>query len=176
MKALTIIGRFMFWFVILQLLVAIEPGQTSGSSQPEPAATEAVRKLALSNKPWTGDFDRMLERRIIRVLAPYSRSLYFNDKGHESGLTAETVRDFERWINKKYAKTLGKRPVTVYIIPTTRDNLLPELVSGMGDAAIGNLTVTEERLKTVDFASPPDAPSVKELVVRTEIAGDRLRG
>ena len=54
-------------------------------------------------------------------------------------------------------RTLGKRPLTVFIIPTTRDKLLPEVARGMGDVAIGNLTVTEERLKTVDFASPEDA-------------------
>ena len=74
----------------------------------------------------------MLERRMIRVLVPYSRSLYFNDKGHEMGITAENIRDFERWINKKYAKKLGKRPLTVLIIPTTRDKLLPEVVTGPG--------------------------------------------
>jgi membrane-bound lytic murein transglycosylase MltF len=107
----------------------------------------------------------MLNRRIIRVLVPYSRSLYFNDKGRERGISAETVRDFERWINKKYLKKLGKRPVTVFIIPATRDKLLPEIVQGRGDIAAANLTVTEERLKTVDFASPAAEPGVKELVV-----------
>jgi membrane-bound lytic murein transglycosylase MltF len=102
---------------------------------------------------------------MIRVLVPYSRSLYFNDKGRERGLSAENVRDFERWLNKKYAQKLGKRPLTVYIIPTTRDKLLPEVVQGLGDIAVGNLTVTAERLKTADFASPADRPGVKELVV-----------
>ena len=165
MKKILIVATIMFCFVTSQFLAASAPGQGPDSSQSEQAAAEDVRKLALSNKPWTGDFDRMLERRIIRVLAPYSRSLYFNDKGHERGITAETVRDFERWINKKYAKTLGKRPVTVYIIPTTRDRLLPELASGMGDAAIGNLTVTEERLKVADFVSPEGVRIMKELVV-----------
>jgi len=82
-----------------------------------------------------------------------------------AGITADTVRDFERWINKKYAKTLGKRPLTVLIIPTTRDKLLPEVVRGMGDIAAGNLTVTEDRLKDVDFASSADYPATKELVV-----------
>lgn len=82
-----------------------------------------------------------------------------------AGITADTVRDFERWINKKYAKTLGKRPLTVLIIPTTRDKLLPEVVRGMGDIAAGNLTVTEDRLKNGDFASPEGSPATRELVV-----------
>jgi membrane-bound lytic murein transglycosylase MltF len=135
------------------------PGTFAEPGRPAP------RQLELSRKPWTGDFDGMLERRIIRVMVPYSRSLYFNDKGRERGLTADAVRDFERWLNKKYAKQLGKRPLTVYIIPTTRDKLLPDVVSGLGDIAAANLTVTEERRKSVDFAVPPEQPLHKELVV-----------
>lgn len=130
-----------------------------------PAAAGTPRQLSLDNKPWKGDFDQMLERRIIRVLVPYSRTLYFNDKGHERGITAENVRDFERYLNKKHAKELGKRPLTVYIIPATRDKLLPSLNDGLGDIAAGNLTVTEERLKVVDFAAPDDRKPVRELIV-----------
>jgi membrane-bound lytic murein transglycosylase MltF len=130
------------------------PGSASGSN---------VRQLSLAEKPWTGDFDRMIERRMIRVLVPYSRTLYFNDKGRERGLTAELVRDFEQYINRKL-KT-GKRPVTVYLIPTTRDKLLPKLVDGLGDIAAGNLTVTDERLREVDFVVQTDRKPVAEIVV-----------
>ena len=147
------------------ILITSALGQPSGSSQPKPEAKRTVRRLDISNKPWTGDFDQMLDRRIIRVLVPYSRTLYFNDKGHERGITADTVRDFERWINKKYAKTLRKRPLTVFIIPTTRDKLLPDVTKGIGDIAAGDITVTEDRLKVVDFASATDWLSMKELVV-----------
>ena len=98
----------------------------------------------------------MLERRTIRVYAPYSRSLYFIDKGRERGLGAELVRDFERWVNQKYAKQLGKRPLTVYIVAATRDKLLTDLTDGYADIAIGNLTVTDERLKVVDFVAPDE--------------------
>ena len=130
----------------------------------EPAA-DVPRKLSIVNKKWTGDFDKMLERRMIRVYAPYSRSLFFNDKGRERGLSAEIVRDFERWLNKKYAKQLGKRPLTIYLVPATRDKLVPDVVEGLADIAVGNLTVTEERLKLVDFAVPSVLSSVDEIVV-----------
>src|SRR5262245_25934689 len=128
------------------------------------AKAEKSRQLNLEVKPWQGDFDGMLERRLIRFLAPYSRSLFYNDKGRERGLTAELARDFERYVNQKYAKELGKRPVTVLIFATTRDKLLPNLVSGLGDIAAGNLTITPERLKTADFAADPDR-IVRELVI-----------
>ncbi|MBV8271168.1 MAG: transporter substrate-binding domain-containing protein [Cupriavidus sp.] len=145
---------------------ASAPAASSAVAKP-PASTAAAppRQLKLVNKPWKGDFDAMLEQRTIRVLVPYSRTLYFSDKGHERGLTAELVRDFERYVNKTYASKLGNRPLTVYIIPTTRDRLLPDLDSGLGDIAAGNLTETAERLKVVDFAAPRHQKPVRELVV-----------
>jgi membrane-bound lytic murein transglycosylase MltF len=137
---------------------AAEPGEGTGTPGP--------RRMAIVNKPWKGDFDQMLERRMIRVYAPFSRSLYFNDKGKERGLAVELVRDWERYINVKYAKQLGKRPLTIYIAPATRDKLLPDLNAGLSDVSIGNLTVTDERLKEVDFI-PGDAgrATVTEIMV-----------
>jgi membrane-bound lytic murein transglycosylase MltF len=141
---------------------------TSGLADGAPAAAEVttqddVRALSTALKPWKGDFDQMVERRRVRVLVPYNRTLYFSDKGTERGVTAETVRDFERYINKKYRT--DKRPITVLIIPTTRDKLIPEVAAGLGDIAAGNLTVTEARLKQVDFYAPDDQKLHAELVV-----------
>jgi len=73
------------------------------------------------------------------------------------------VLDFERYINQKL-KT-QKRPITVYIIPTTRDRLLPDVAAGLGDIAAGNLTITEERLRVVDFASAGVRNYVSEMVI-----------
>ncbi|WP_233806904.1 transglycosylase SLT domain-containing protein [Paraburkholderia sp. HP33-1] len=135
------------------------------ASPATPASAPGARRIDLGNQPRTGDFDAMLDRRLIRVLVPYSRTLYINDQGHERGLTAGLMRDFERYVNKKYQSTLGKRPLTVVIIPTTRDQLLPGLIAGRGDIAAGNLTVTETRLKQVDFVAPRDRKPVREVVV-----------
>ncbi|MFM0221721.1 MltF family protein [Paraburkholderia dipogonis] len=143
--------------------------QTASSNTPasQTVATQAikVRKLDVAIKPWSGDFDAMLQRHVIRFLVPYSRTLYFNDKGRERGLSAELARDFERYINKRYASQLGKRPVTVYLIPTTRDKLLANLSAGLGDISAGNLTATDERKKLVDFVAPRDLKPVRELIV-----------
>lgn len=128
-------------------------------------ATSAERKLRVTTEPWTGDFDAMLDRRMIRVAAPYSRTLFYIDKGRERGVGTELVRDFEQWINRKYAKQLGKRPLTIYVAAVTRDKLLPDLGAGVADIAIGNLTVTDERLKAVDFVAPEDVRKVNEIVV-----------
>jgi membrane-bound lytic murein transglycosylase MltF len=145
------------------------PGKPAAAAAKSAAAGEALpmpRKLAIANKAWIGDFDKMLERRVIRVFAPYSRSLYFNDKGRERGLAAELIRDFEHYLNVKYAKQLGKRPLTVYIGPATRDRLLPDVAEGMADIAIGNITVTDERLQLVDFVARDEGKrAINEVIV-----------
>ena len=129
------------------------------------ATSEGTRQLAIANKPWTGDFDQMLERRMIRVYTPYGRSLYYIDKGRERGIAAELVRDFERWVNQKYAKQLGKRPLTVYIVAATRDTLAADLNGGLADIAVGYLSATEEHLKVADFVAPDEKLSDVEILV-----------
>ena len=112
--------------------------------------------------PWTGDFDGMMERRVVRVLVPYSRSLFFNDKGAQRGLLADELKDFEFFLNRKYK--LRTRRITVVALPTTRERLIPGLLEGHGDIAAGNLTITAERGKLVDF-SRPQAAGIAEIVV-----------
>jgi ABC-type amino acid transport substrate-binding protein len=147
---------------------AVAQGAAGKAQGSESAAAPAgqPRRLTIANKPWTRDFDKMLERRMIRVYAPFSRSLYFSDKGRERGIAVELVRDWERYLNIKYAKQLGKRPLTIYIAPATRDKLLPYLGEGLADVSIGNLTVTEERLKEVDFVPGDEGQrTINEIVV-----------
>jgi membrane-bound lytic murein transglycosylase MltF len=149
---------------LLTLLAAVAAAQPA-AKQPVPEASQP-RRLAIANKVWTGDFDKLLERRMLRVYAPYSRSLYFSDKGRERGLAVELARDWERYLNQKYAKKLGKRPLTIYIIPATRDKLLPDLAAGLADVSIGNLTVTEERQQLADFVVGKDGRRrISEVVV-----------
>jgi membrane-bound lytic murein transglycosylase MltF len=166
--------------IVLAAAVALASASAFAQAPATPAAEgqTKLRTLSVADKKWTGDFDKMLERRLIRVAVPYSRSLYYNDKGRERGITAENIRDFERWLNQKYAKQLGKRPITVYIVPTTRDELLPDVTGGIADIAAGNITVTEQRLKQVDFVAPADQRPVSELVLsRVPIASaDELSG
>lgn len=50
-------------------------------------------------------------------------------------------------------------------MPATRDKLLPAVREGLADIAVGNLTVTDERLKLVDFVAPQEKPDVFELLV-----------
>ena len=155
MKALRIgvaVGAFLLFTT---MIFAAEP----------PAAQRNPRALPTVAREFKLDFDGMVERRVIRVLVPYSRTLYFNDKGRERGFVADAVRDFERYINQKYQKQLGNRPITVVNFPTTRYKLLQHVADGLGDIAAAALTVTDESRKIVDFFAPPDQKFVSEIVL-----------
>jgi membrane-bound lytic murein transglycosylase MltF len=161
-------SRFLCLLVALVASITCQPvhAQVTQNGAPATAAAAKPRQLTINNKVWTGDFDKMLARRMIRVYAPFSRSLYFNDNGRERGIAVELVRDWERYLNIKYAKQLGKRPLTIYIMPATRDKLLPYLGDGLADVAIGNLTITEEREKEADFVSGDEGRrTINEVVV-----------
>jgi membrane-bound lytic murein transglycosylase MltF len=115
-------------------------------------------------KPWSGDFDAMRERRVIRFLIPYSKTYYFIDHGRELGITHDFAVEFVKWLNRKYKPKVKALRLVATFIPVTRDKLLPALQAGIGDVAAGDITVTPERLKAVDF-TPPSMPDVHEIVV-----------
>jgi membrane-bound lytic murein transglycosylase MltF len=123
------------------------------------------RALEVRTRAQLVDFDVMLQRRAIKLYLPYSRSLYFIDKGRERGISADVIREFERWVNRKYAKQLGKRPITVFAIVATRDKLLADLQAGHADVAVGNIKVLDELLKEIDFAGLDQNITTTEILV-----------
>ncbi|MDX1376785.1 MAG: transporter substrate-binding domain-containing protein [Burkholderiales bacterium] len=142
-------------------------GTLAAQAAPDAAKAQAAKRalsLEAITRPSVGDFDAMRERRLIRVLVPYSRTLFFYDGGEPHGLIADLLHDFETWLNQRHRKALGKRPITVVPIPVTRDRLIAGVVQGYGDIAAGNLTITPEREAVVDF-SPTGLSGVFELVV-----------
>jgi membrane-bound lytic murein transglycosylase MltF len=158
--------------VVMGLLIDFGASAQPAASKPNASATPTAssgqnksRQLSLAAKSWTGDFDSMLERRVIRVYVPYSRTVYFVDKGRERGAAADLMRQFERWLNQKYAKTLGKRPLTLVVVAVTRDKLLADLTEGRADIAVGNIKVLDELLKSIDFVAPDDKAVSTEVLV-----------
>jgi membrane-bound lytic murein transglycosylase MltF len=145
------------------------PTTVAPTPTPEPSPTqqggpalvvpEEFRRIA---KPFTGDLDGMVKRRLVRVLVTYSATLYFVDRGEQGGATYDAGRLLEDELNRRFAK--GALRMRVVFIPVVRDRLLPALRAGYGDIAAGNLTVTAGRLKSVVF-SEPVATGVDEVLV-----------
>lgn len=153
--------------VILVVMMArvglAEEAATLPPAELTPVEEAEVEALALPlPSPHVGDFDVMKERRLIRILVPYSKTLYFIDKGRELGIEHDLGMAFEEWLAEKYGRKPS--PIRVAFIPVARDKLLPYLMEGMGDIAAGGLTVTPQRAQLVDFPAPY-VTGVKEIVV-----------
>ena len=117
--------------------------------------------LGIATK-WSGDFDKMTERHLIRALIPPSKTFYFLDGADQRGLTYELLKEFEAFVNAELQRKALK--IKLVVIPTRRDRLLPALMQGLGDIAAGNLTITPARQKDVDF-SAPHLTGVDEIVI-----------
>jgi membrane-bound lytic murein transglycosylase MltF len=146
-------------FLCVILIAVLCTMASFASASVQEATPEMVATITV---PWTGDLDGMVKRRTIRVLVVPSKTFYFVDRGEQRGVTYEALREFEKFVNTELnTKTLR---VNVVIIPSRRDQLMPFLEEGRADIAAANLTITPERLKSVDF-SDPAASGVSELVV-----------
>jgi membrane-bound lytic murein transglycosylase MltF len=152
----------------------------AGQGAPSGAGRDAARRSSLMRgasgdvsiaeapvlaRPWFGDYEAMLERRVIRALVPLSKTYYFLDGAQQRGLSYEALRQFEDYINKG----LGTRHlrVSIVILPVRRDELVSSLVAGLGDLAVGNLTITPARRERVSF-SDPLMTGVDEVVVTSD--------
>jgi len=135
--------KTLFWLVCTMVLAHAAPVQ--GQANPP------ARLLGpLPNS--TGDLDALLARRAFRLIVPYSKTLFFIDRGRQHGLIAEFGREFEAWLNERH----GSKAIRQYVlfIPTPREKMIEALLAGQGDAIAANLTVTPEREQQVDFAKP----------------------
>ena len=132
----------------------------AGSAQSQEFSRAAVVSERMT--PWSGDLDGMIERRMIRVLVPYSRTLYFLDGPEQRGISYEIMHDFEAELNRQMDS--GHLRTVVAFIPTTRDQLIPALEEGLGDVIAANLTMTAERSERVAFTTPLGR-GVRELLI-----------
>jgi membrane-bound lytic murein transglycosylase MltF len=113
-------------------------------------------------KAWTGDIDGMKSRRAVRILVPYSKTIYFTDKGEQFGTAVELGEALGEWLNKGKKNEIEK--IRIAFVPTPRDKLLSGLNEGLGDIAAGNLTITSDRLRIVDFTAA-GIRDVREILV-----------
>ena len=150
----------------LVLIVLFRPAGSLSAQQKEtkanPAASKEKHALPIPEAEWTGDFDGMKKRRLIRVLVVYNKTNYFIDKGQPRGITTDAFQMFEDHINKKY-KT-GNLKIHVVLIPVRRDALADRLLGGKGDIIAASITLTPERAARADFSNPV-LRNVSEIVV-----------
>lgn len=164
----------------LCLLAACQPSPSPPASTP---ASEAAADSALLSRPfdpldeviglseqWTGDLDGMIERRRIRVLVPYSQSVYYIDGPDRRGIAYESMVHFEEALNRQLGNKMKGHHTRIVFIPVTRDKLIPALLEGYGDLIPANIMVTDQRKELVDF-SEATLTGAREVVVSGPAAG-----
>ncbi len=117
--------------------------------------------VLLEEKQWIGDLDQLKEKGAIRILVPVSNPDFFVDGFKKYGNTPAIVNKFQKYLNENVATDTFVRAI---IIPANRATILDRLAAGYGDLVVANLTITEDRLKKVDFATPINT-GVKEIIV-----------
>ncbi len=113
---------------------------------------------------WTGDLDGMEDRRLVRILVPYSKTIYFIDGGQQLGTAVLFGTALEKWLNETFKKTKQVDKFNIAYVPVARGELLNALVEGRGDVIAADLTITPAREEQIDFSTPL-ATGVKEVLV-----------
>jgi len=133
------------------LLLFAAPRAAAAPAAPAAATAEPTAGDTIV-RPWTGDLDGMIERRVIRVLTTYSKTNFFFNKGAQLGLIPDSMRLFEDDLNRKL-KNKHLR-VHVVILPVSHDELIPALLEGRGDVVAAGTMITDPRKEQVDFTNP----------------------
>jgi hypothetical protein len=81
--------------------------------------TRAIESDLELGKKWSGDFDGMAERHLIRALVPYSKTFYFLDGADQRGITYELLKEFETHVNKELQRKSLK--VSLVYLPWWKD-------------------------------------------------------
>ena len=88
-----------FWVLLLSGIISASGICLPFSAMGDQNLGEAVKQAL--NKKVTGDFDKMVENRIIRALVPYSKTFYFLDGATPKGADYDMLKLFEKQLNKK---------------------------------------------------------------------------
>ena len=137
--------------------VALPAATTEEAEPPLPSTpldtelSPAVQEDVL--KPFTGDLDEIVKRRVLRIGVTYSRTFYFVDRGVQRGVAYEYGQLVEERLNKQL-KLRIKNKVHVFFVPLPRDMLLSALQDGRVDLVAAQITVRPELEALVDFTNP----------------------
>ncbi len=145
-----------------QVITPAEVKKKVEKKVPKKAIIDAKTARAWKRDQWVGDLADMKKRKAIRVLVPFSRTFFFLDRGKKRGLIHDSLMIYEKFLNKKIKDRT--KHIHIVIIPTPRDQLFSDLMAGYGDIAAGNLTITRERQKLIDFCDPA-LTGVTEIIV-----------
>jgi membrane-bound lytic murein transglycosylase MltF len=127
----------------------------------ERAIPEIESSLDLTIAPHVGDLDRIVATGQVRMLVAHDRTHFYFDGGRQTGIVADGVQQFERWLNERLKRPRTQR-IHAVVVPLPRSELIPALLAGRGDVIATPLAATEEHRARVAF---PDGGTRVNLVL-----------
>ena len=153
---------------MLATLVAACAWPQTPDEVPTPSAQKRT-PLRTRLARFTGDFDQMLARRLDSYPVPYSARFSSGTRARSTAPRRTALTCSSNGSTKLYK--LGPRPLTVTLTPASRDKLFDALLSGEGDIAAGDITITEARSARVAFTTPV-LSNISEIIVTGEDVPD----
>ena len=137
---------------------------------PNVALSEPVSEI-LSKSRWTGTYEAMRARGVVRLAVSYNPSLYYKDQGVVKGLMVEVAKDFSLWLDRKYGSVNDANGIKVVLVPVLSGKSPEAVLNGIADVAVVNVT---ERLMLSDryegLTQVDTSPLSEVLVTNAELA------
>ena len=99
-----LLRRQLLGSLVLGAAPAVARGATAPADQSPPTRTGLKTRFKNS----TADWDVLFQRRFVRMIVPYSRTLFFRDKAVVYGTAANGGELLEKWINTHSRPALGQ--------------------------------------------------------------------
>ena len=135
----------------------VSQAQSSGENQPpvnlvvQPQEESLLPVSITVAEQFTGDWDEMKERGVVRILVPHNKTDYrLDNNGDARGIQADYIKELERIVGEE--RQQGEAPMVFLVLPVRFNQLIPKLLAGYGDIAAALFTITPEREELVDFA------------------------
>lgn len=147
------------------LLVGLLSGCGPDEAQDPTQTRSQIPRIVESSDTYVekGDLDRLKDRGQLRILLPP----YSDDANYlpRHGFPIH----FETELLNRFASNIGLEPV--WVLVDNFDALIPSLLQGKGDVVAANLTITDQRKKSIAFTVPVTIVR-EQLVMR---AGDNIK-
>ena len=161
-------NKYYFRWILILVFAMVTLPANDNTTHSDPVVNNIIRSR-------TDDLDGMLKNRIIRVLVIPSEIMFNVDKGKKRGLNYELMMQFQKQINADFPQKTKHLKTRIVFIPVAKDKLIPGLLKGMGDIAVGDISITPKRKRLIDFSDPyiehintivvtgPSSPSINTL-------------
>lgn len=99
------------------------------------------------------DLEKILEKKVLRVLVVYDGVSYYFVDGHQAGLSVAMMDKFKGFIDENYLAN-SKIKLDIQYIPVPEDQIYDMLLKGVGDVAASFLIPRKKVINYIAYTKP----------------------